>query len=43
MVDSRLEAVVGSAKMVELVSDLKMEKFTVLSDVWSQTETNQKQ
>ena len=29
--------------MAELVSDLKMEKFTVLPDVWSQTETNKKQ
>jgi hypothetical protein len=29
--------------MGELVSDLKMQKFTVMSDVSSQTETNQKQ
>jgi hypothetical protein len=29
--------------MTEFASDLKMEKCTVLSDVWSQTETIQKQ
>ena len=34
---------VGGNGYLRFVSDLKMEKFTVLSDVRSQTETNQKQ